>query len=116
MSASYFSNRLDPIKIVNGTTNSRAVLAQEYQDAFLLGLLSPASFGGQTMTIQVNDKDDASGTWVNYMDATGTAVKVPAVSTAQIIPGIGAFPAFRIQASGNVNTDVIFLATKQSAA
>ena len=116
MSASYWNNKLDPITIANGATKSRIVLCQEYQDAFLIGILAPASFAGATMTIWVSDKDDGSGTFVQLMDATGTAVKVPAVSTAQIIPGLAAFAAFQIQANQAVNAAVSFLATKQSAA
>lgn len=88
------------ITIANGATTSSIVRASlVHGDADDILLMGSVIDGSKTYTIQVNDKEDGTGTWYNLNDGT-TDIAPPAINKGTLFPFLSY--TFRILASGAV--------------
>lgn len=99
--------------IPSGTNVSNTIDANMFHDAASIGILSPATLDALTFTIEVNEKDDGSGTWRTLVDAAGTNIGPPAAGKARQYLELISFASWRIKASGNVSDNRVFDVVKQ---
>jgi hypothetical protein len=106
-----FNRGLPSLVIPSGQTSSNILVARtQYQDAFSLGIVAPATLDLATdYNIYVtNDPDAVSPTWGLFLEET-----TPPAGDAATLIGVLAFAAFKIVATVAVGGDRTFQMSKR---
>ena len=103
-----------PLTIVNGATESEALLAHfVYDDAIALCIVAPASLGAAVSSVieLVRNPEESVLTFAGYEEGeSGSLVAVtgPVAGTGRVYFGLAATPGFRIVLNTDPGEDVTF--------